>query len=277
MKFYQKDFGQGIFITGDLVKKIKSPFQKIAIFDSEFFGRVLAIDGNFQLSQKDEFIYHEPMAHIPFIFRNNIKNTLAIGAGDGCLVRELLKHKSLEGIVICDLDRAIVDLSAKYLTGINQDVLKNKKVRVNIGDGFEFLQKENERYDLIFMDITDPCSNTMDLFSEESFSMIKKSLVRKGLLVLYAGAPLLVPDFCRQVQNNLKKVFKFKQTYINYIPVFGTVVSFAVCSQTNIVHPVTKAIDKKLIAEKIKGLKYYSGRTHRAMFSIPPYLIPILD
>jgi spermidine synthase len=278
MRFYQEDLGQGIFTEGKLIKKKETPYQRILLFESPFFGKIMSIDEDFQFSEKEEFIYHEPLAHIPMNILPKAKKILIIGGGDGCLARELIKYKTIERIDLCDIDKAVVDFSKTYLNDINKGALNSKKVKIFIDDGLSFLKANSGPYDLVFLDLTDPVDKkSTKLYDTKTMLQFKRVLSDEGLIVMYSGAPILYPKLCREIQQNLNKAFPFKKVFLVYVPVFGTLASFSICSKSQIPSKNSQEIVVQLKKESLKNLKYYKGEVHNSLFVIPRFLEPVFE
>lgn len=155
---------------------VQSDFQRIDIFESVEFGRIMTLDGLLMLTEKDEYIYHEMITHIPMATNPNIRNILVIGAGDGGTVRELVRYLSIEHIDVAEIDEMVVELSKKYLpfTACGFD---DPRVDVHIQDGLRFVRKVENEYDLIIVDSTDPFGVGEGLFTKEFYGNCYKAMM----------------------------------------------------------------------------------------------------
>ena len=167
---HTKNVRFSIKVDKQLVTK-KSKFQRIDIFESKEFGRFLTLDGFMMLTEKDEFIYHEMIVHIPMAVKNDAKNILVIGAGDGGTVRELVKYDSIERIDMVEIDKEVVDICREYLP---KTACKLDDPRVNLyyEDGLKFVRSKTNEYDIVIVDSTDPFGPGEDLFSREFYGYL---------------------------------------------------------------------------------------------------------
>ena len=147
---------------------MQSDFQRIDVFTSEEFGRFLTLDGYMMLTEKDEFIYHEMMVHVPMSVHPNVKNVLVIGAGDGGVVRELTKYDEIERIDMVEIDKMVVDICREYLP-FTACKLDDKRVNIFYQDGLKFVRNKENEYDLIIVDSTDPFGPGEGLFTKEFY------------------------------------------------------------------------------------------------------------
>ena len=164
---HTKNVRFSIKVDKQLVTK-KSKFQRIDIFESKEFGRFLTLDGFMMLTEKDEFIYHEMIVHIPMAVKNDAKKILVIGAGDGGTVRELVKYDSIERIDMVEIDKEVVDIWREYLP---KTACKLDDPRVNLyyEDGLKFVRSKTNEYDIVIVDSTDPFGPGEDLFTREFY------------------------------------------------------------------------------------------------------------
>ena len=161
---------------------VESPFQKIDILDTYEYGRVLVIDGFTMLTEKDEFIYHEMIAHVPMAVHPHVKNILRIGGGDGGTLRELIKYPTIEKMDFVEIDKMVVDLSKEYLPFLKSG-FDDSRINFYYQDGVEFVKDKEELYDLIIVDSTDPIGPGEGLFTENFYKDAYKALKEDGILV----------------------------------------------------------------------------------------------
>ena len=192
--FYAKPimlFGEQAKYKDKIVYQEQTKYQKI-IVTKWGTNHSLFINGNQQLSTFDEFLYHEPMVHPVMQLNANKKNILILGGGDGCIVRELLKYKEVSAITLIDLDPKMIQLAQEnpIFTALNNNAMNSEKLTVKYADAFNFLEKSNTIYDIIFVDLPDP--NNVDLnklYSKEFYYLCHNSLAKDGLLITQAGSP----------------------------------------------------------------------------------------
>lgn len=160
----------------------ESKFQKIEVLSTPEFGRVLVLDGFIMLTEKDEYIYHEMMVHVPMAVNPDIKNVLVIGAGDGGTIRELVRYKSIEKIDMVEIDEQVVRVCKSYLP-FTAGKLGDDRVNIKYEDGLKFVRTKSDEYDLIIVDSTDPFGPGEGLFTKEFYGNCYKALKDNGILV----------------------------------------------------------------------------------------------
>uniref|UniRef100_A0A8C9HGP0 PABS domain-containing protein n=1 Tax=Piliocolobus tephrosceles TaxID=591936 RepID=A0A8C9HGP0_9PRIM len=168
------------------IKKIlhetKSKYQNILVFESTTFGNVLVLDGVIQLTERDEFAYHEMMAHIPMNVSKEAKKILVVGGGDGGVIRELCKYKHVDSIDICEIDEMVIDVSKKYFKEVSKG-FDDKRVNVFIEDASKFLENITNTYDVIIVDSSDPIGPAESLFNQTFYEKVFNALKPNGCCV----------------------------------------------------------------------------------------------
>ena len=213
------------FKASKLLYSGKSKYQDIKIIENETYGRILLLDGTIQLTEKDEFIYHEVLAHIPLMSLNDPKKVLIIGGGDGGLAREVLKH-NVTNVDLVEIDEQVVNLSKNYLPFVSSS-FKDQRVKVHIKDGAEFVKSKKGKYDVILIDSTDPVGAASVLFTSEFYKNAKNLLKVNGILGSQTGSPFMFPEHFKMAYENMKIYFKTLKVYTAPIPTYpGTIWSF---------------------------------------------------
>jgi spermidine synthase len=253
----------------------RTEHQHLIIFGNATFGRVMMLDGVVQLTTKDEFIYHEMMAHVPLfsLGADRAKRILVIGGGDGGVMREVLKHKSVERLVLCEIDRAVIDLSKEYLPEISQGAFEDPRVEVVITDGVRYVVETSERFDAIIVDSTEPVGPAAVLFTREFFEGCAQCLNKPGVLVTQNGLPFLHPDHLVGTMTLFGSIFADKAAYLCDQPTyFGG--PFALAWAANDAAP--RATPHSILAGRFEasGLisRYYTPEIHKAAFALPAYI-----
>lgn len=262
------------FLISKAIFKGKSRFQDIRIFESPGFGKMLVLDGIIQLSQSDEFIYHEMMSHVPLLSMANPRRELVIGGGDGGVLRESTKHP-LEKIDFVDIDGEVVKLCRKYLPFISKGAFEDKRVTVLIEDGIKFIKAKKNYYDLVVVDSTDPVGPGKVLFSAPFYRMVFDSLTADGMAIFQLG-PMI--DFELIIKPTAKKLGQFF-THINCIrlpmPSYscGCEYCFMVASKKTDPAKVSPAIIRQRLHQRLGAkagsLKYYTPEIHQASMVMP--------
>ena len=158
-----------VFKVEKILYEEKSESHHLLVFQNELFGTVLVLDGAIQVTEKDEFVYHEMMTHVPLLSHGNCRTVLIIGGGDGGILREVLRHKTVEKVVLAEIDASVIALSKKYLPSLSKGAFDDPRLQVVIGDGAQFVKNSPERFDVIICDSTDPEGPGAVLFSEEFY------------------------------------------------------------------------------------------------------------
>lgn len=248
-------------------------FQDLIIFDNKTFGRVMMLDGVIQLTDKDEFIYHEMMAHVPLFALERPKSVLIIGGGDGGVLREVLKHESVESVVHCEIDKVVVDKSLEFFPGISQGAFEDKRLELLIGDGIKYVNETERRFDVIIVDSTEPIGPARVLFTEEFFAACQKCLAPGGVFIGQNGLPFLYPEHLAESGQILRGLFADAACFMCTQPAyFGG--PFALAWAGN--DPETRKVSTAAIAERYaaSGIKtrYYNPQVHTASFVLPNYV-----
>ena len=255
---------------------VKSDFQKIDVFDTPEFGRVLVIDDYIMLTEKDEFIYHEMITHVPMAVNPNIKKVLVIGAGDGGTVRELTRYNSLKRIDMVEIDRKVVEICKEFIPQ-TASRLDDKRVNLYFEDGLKFVKTKKNEYDLIIVDSTDPIGPGVELFTLEFYENCFNALVDDGILVNQHESPYY-PEDAETMQRTHKKiesVFPIATVYQAHIPTYGSghwLFGFA-SKKFNPVTDLNEVLWNSLRLET----NYYNTDLHKGSFYIPNYVKRLLE
>ncbi len=267
--------GFGIAIkAGKVLFSDKSDFQKVEIFETDSqLGRVLTLDDLMMTTEGDEFHYHEMIAHIPMMHHKCPKSVLVIGGGDGGTVREVLKHKTVERVVLCEIDGMVIEACKKYLPTIACE-LDNPKVEIRVADAIEYIKDKKNEFDIILIDSTDPMGPGEGLFTEEFYTNVKNSLKEGGIVAAQSESPVANKEEIKKMYNLLKKVFPVCSTYTSNIPTYpGGYWAWAFCSKD--VKPLSYFAEDRY-EDIVKSCKIYNRDYHNARFALPNYLKELL-
>ena len=254
----------------------ESEFQRIDVFESEEFGRFVALDGEIVFSDKDEFIYDEMVTHVPMTVHPNVKNVLIIGGGDGGVARELIHYPQIESIDVVESDKMFVDVCAEMFPDIAQG-LKDERVNIYYEDGLRFLRNKKARYDLIINDSTDPLGHTEGLFTNEFYGSCYKALRDDGIMVYQHGSPFYDEDeeSCRVMHRKASHSFPISRVYQAHIPTCSSgywLFGFA----SKKYHPL-EHLDAKRWKERHIKTWYYTTNLHKGAFMLPRYVEDMLE
>ena len=250
---------------------VKSDFQRIDIFESQEFGRFLTLDGFMMLTEKDEFIYHEMITHVPMAVNPKAKKILVIGAGDGGTVRELVKYEHIKRIDMVEIDKMVVDVCREYLPK-TANKLDDERVHIYYEDGLKFVRSKTNEYDIVIVDSTDPFGPGEDLFTREFYGNCFNALKDDGILVNQHESPYYEADAKATARANkqLRAVFPFATVYQLHIPTYPSghwLFGFA----SKKYNPVKELKDDEWNKFGIKT-RYYNTELHKGSFALPNYV-----
>ena len=250
---------------------VKSDFQRIDIFESQEFGRFLTLDGFMMLTEKDEFIYHEMITHVPMAVNPKAKKILVIGAGDGGTVRELVKYEHIKRIDMVEIDKMVVDVCREYLPK-TANKLDDERVHIYYEDGLKFVRSKTNEYDIVIVDSTDPFGPGEDLFTREFYGNCFNALKDDGILVNQHESPYYEADAKATARANkqLRAVFPFATVYQLHIPTYPSghwLFGFA-SKKYNPVEDLKADEWNKFGIET----RYYNTELHKGSFALPNYV-----
>ncbi len=195
----------------------ESKYQRIDIFDTEFFGRIMVLDGCFMVTYKDEFMYQEMLAHPAMMSHPNPKKILIIGGGDGGIAREVLRY-DVEMVDLVEIDEEVIQAAKEYMPQTSVS-FKDKRLKVYNQDAFDFVGK-GIKYDIILVDSTDPVGFAASLFSDVFYMKVKGSLENGGIIATQSGSPFMNPEYIKKAIKGMKQYFKFIRPYVSFMPTY---------------------------------------------------------
>lgn len=252
-----------------LVYSKETEYQKLEIYDSYEFGRFMTLDGYMMVNEKDEFIYHEMIVHVPMNVKPDIKNVLVIGGGDGGTVRELLRYPDIESIDMVEIDEEVVRACQEFLPQTAHK-LNDPKVNLIFTDGIEYVASTEKTYDLIIVDSTDPIGPGTSLFKNQFYKDCYRILMDDGILVNQHESPYFddTRSDMKKINKKLTAIFPFATVFQAFIPTYPSghwLFGFASKKLT----PEFRGDDDLLASFK---LQYYNQEVHRASFALPNYV-----
>ncbi|MGI6307786.1 MAG: fused MFS/spermidine synthase [Dethiobacteria bacterium] len=251
----------------------KTPFQSIEIVDTDFFGRCLILNGKIQSAQFDEYIYHEALVHPAMVIHPLPKKVLVVGGGEGAALREILKHPSVEKLVMVDIDQDVVKLCRQYLPTWSNGAFDDPRVEVHFMDARKYLEENEAKWDIIIIDLTEPLDHNSPsylLFTKEFYQLVAQRVKEKGGIALQADNlnPRLL-QYHGSLYNTLKLTFKYVDSYGAYIPSFDSKWGFIYASQDYCALDYQPSIiDARLGERNIHELQFYDGLTHLNLFTL---------
>ena len=259
------------------LETIRSPNQLVEVFETPQFGRLFRLDGCYMTSEGDEFFYHEPIVHTAATAHEAPRSALVIGGGDGGSSEELLKHPSMQRVLMGELDPDVVEVAREHLEGVHRGVFDDPRLQVEIGDGFKLVERlaadpNGERFDLVVLDLTDPDTPAQPLYTPEFFALARSVLAPGGALMLHIGSPVYDRQRVRELVKALSETFRIVRPFGVFVPLYGSYWGMALASDT--LDPLTidaQTIDARLAERGIEGLDYYNGDVHHGLFALPNF------
>ena len=253
----------------------QSEYQRIDVFQSLEFGRLLALDGYVMITQKDEFIYHDMIVHVPMAVKKDIKNVLVIGAGDGGVVRELTRYDRVERIDLVEMDPQVVEACRAFLPS-NACRMDDRRVHIYFENALKYIRRCEEEYDLIIVDSSDPFGPSEGLFTREFYGSCFNALKEDGIMVNQQGSPFYAED-ANAMQRSHKRIastFPISRVYQAHIPTFAAgywLFGFA----SKKYHPINDMDADAWNALNMRT-RYYTTRLHVGAFYLPAFLEEML-
>lgn len=261
-----------------VLHEVKTEHQHLVIFDNATWGRVLMLDGVCQLTTSDEFVYHEMMAHVPLMALKAPKRVLVVGGGDGGVMREVLKHPSIEKATLCEIDRSVVDLSLEYYPEIAGGCFDDPRCELIIADGLAYVADTKEKFDAIIVDSSEPIGPSAVLHTREFFADCRVALRDGGIFVTQNGLPFLFPDHLAGTTRALGSLYAKVAPYLCTQPCyFGGPFALNWASDDPALLDIS---EKKLARRSTKrtiATRYWTPGVHRAAFALPRYAERVVE
>ena len=255
----------------------KTDHQHLMIFHNAFLGRVMTLDGVVQTTEKDEFIYHEMMAHVPILAHGSASHVLIIGGGDGGMLREVARHTSVKEITMVEIDSAVVDMAKTYLPNHSNGAFEDPRLDLVISDGMDFVRKTDKRFDVIISDSTDPIGPGEVLFTEDFYAQCKRILNPGGVIATQNGVPFFQIDEVLHTAQRMGQHFADQTFYSAAVPTYyGGIMTFAWGSDDASLRQVDIATLRQRFAESGIITRYYTPEIHQASFALPRYVLDAL-
>ena len=270
-----EDWGQRFRVKEELAHVI-SPFQDIVIFDSYSHGRVMVLDGCIQITERDEFVYQEMLAHVPLLAHGDAKRVLIIGAGDGGVLRRVLQHRNVERVVMVEIDGEVIRLAREFLPSIAAGAWDNPRADVIVGDGIDYVARAADAsFDVIIVDSTDPIGVGEVLFTDSFYQDCARILTGRGLVVNQCGVPFMQADELRETSARRRRFFPHVSAYVAAVPTYvGGFMTLGIASKDpGFAAQPAEIIRERAGANGITGTTdYWTPEIHAASFLLPPYI-----
>lgn len=262
------DMSLGLRVT-ETIHSEETDFQGLDVVETAQYGRMLVLDGCVMTTDKDEFVYHEMLAHVGLHTHPNPKKVLVVGGGDGGVIREIIRHPSVEKAVLAEIDGRVIDISKEYFPAISKG-LSDPRVDVQVADGIRHVQEHPGEYDVIYIDSTDPIGPAVGLFARDFYQAVYNALKPDGLFVAQTESPFANADLIRNVHQDVRSIFPHTHLYLAFVPTYPTGMwSFTMGSKRyNPLEPV---------ACRVEDTKYYTTEVHKAAFALPPFVAKLVS
>jgi spermidine synthase len=252
-----------------VLRSIETKFQKLNVYETEDYGKMLTLDDLVMTTEKDEFIYHEMIVHVPLFSHPCPENVLIIGGGDGGTLREVLKHKTVKNVDMVEIDEEVVKASKDFFPNFAK-AFDNPKANLIFDDGIEFVKNKSNIYDIIIVDSTDPINIGEGLFTTEFYTNCKNALKEKGILTNQSESPFHSSEWVKNIFSKLSKAFPIAKLYRAEVPTYPPGIwCFGYCSKS--VEP-SEHFQKRRFSEYNLKLKYYNEEIHFAAFALPNFV-----
>lgn len=267
------DHWQQSFLISKELYRSRGGLQEIALFETPGFGRVLTLDGVIQVTTGDEFIYHEMLAHVPIYAHGAVKTACVVGGGDGGMLREILKHRSVEQAVLVEIDGAVVDFCRQHMPSVSAGAFDDPRTEIVIADGIKFMAETDRRFDLIVIDSTDPIGPGGVLFTEPFYKDCARCLNPGGIVVNQNGVPFLQGEEVTDTWRRRRPYFADVGYYLAAVPTYvGGFMALGWASNSDKARLESAAT----IADRFKAApvqtRYYTPELHMASFALPRFV-----
>jgi spermidine synthase len=269
------DWGQRFLVTQTLAR-VTSDFQDIAILETSSHGRVMVLDGVIQITEADEFVYQEMLAHVPLIAHGAARSVLIIGAGDGGVLRRVLQHRGVQRAVMVEIDGEVIRLAKQFLPKIGGDAWNDPRAQVIVGDGIDYVKRASDAsFDAIIVDSTDPIGVGEVLFTDEFYANCARILTARGVVVNQCGVPFMQADELRETSARRAHFFPHVTAYVAAVPTYvGGFMTLGWAGKDRAMTALAPAeIAARAEAAGIVGAtQYWTPEIHAGAFNLPPYI-----
>jgi spermidine synthase len=266
------------FTIDEVLFEARTEHQHLVIFRNARYGRVMALDGVVQTTERDEFVYHEMMAHVPLLAHGRAKRVLIVGGGDGGMLREVTRHRSVEHVTQVEIDAAVIEMSRRHLPAHSAGAYDDPRVRIVIDDGVDFVNRTGERYDVIISDSTDPIGPGESLFTDTFYGGCRRILAPGGVIATQNGVPFMQPEEAVSTRRLLAPLFADAGFYCAAVPTYvGGVMAFAWATDDRALRATAVAELRRRYQASGIATRYYTPEVHAAAFALPAWLAQALE
>lgn len=276
-EYYNEQTGLTIGLKKLLFSE-QSPYQTVEVYETDTWGNLMTIDGMVMLSERDEFVYHEMLAHVAMFSHPDPREVLIIGGGDGGTAREVLKHPSVQRVDLVEIDETVVRASKKFLPGVGD--FDNPRLQLHIEDGIRFVQQSVNSYDVLIIDGSDPVGPAEGLFEKEFFQCCFDALRKDGVLTAQTESPWVESyhPSMKKVFYALDDLFTYSNMFLSFIPLYPAGMWSMACASKGL-DPIGKAVLDRIPSrfEHIEPLNYYNPDIHKAAFALPTFVSDLIN
>lgn len=255
--------------------RLRTPFQTLEIVDTVSYGRCLFLDEKIQSALADEFIYHEALVHPALVTHAAPRHVFIAGGGEGATLREVLRHASVESVLMVDIDEAAVAACRHHLGDFHQGAFDDPRATLVHADARAVLERSDSCFDVVIVDVTDPLAGgpSYKLFTREFYQIVREHLRPNGLIAVQAeSGDCGVLDGHVAIVKTLASVFERAVGYRAHVPSFGETWGFAVAGDGVVPSDLAADVVDGVLAERgCTNLRFYDGLTHRGFFSYDRY------
>jgi spermidine synthase len=269
-------YGQS-FVIDEVLFEQQTDSWHLIIFRNQQFGTVMALDGIVQTTERDEFIYHEMLTHVPLFAHGDAKRVLIIGGGDGGILREVLRHPEVDHVTQVEIDQSVIDMCKTYLPNHSNGAFDDPRANIVIADGIEYVCTTNEKFDVIISDCTDPVGPGEVLFSSRFYEGCKRCLNDGGVFVAQNGVVFMQVGEVQTTRRRLSPYFADQSFYCAAVPTYiGGNMTLAWGSDNAALRQVDLATLKARYERSGMVTRYYNPEMHQAAFALPQYVLNAL-
>lgn len=249
-----------------VLESVQTKYQKLDVVETQSFGRMMLLDGVIMFTTRDEFCYHEMIAHVPMLTHPRPESVLVVGGGDGGTVREVLKHQCVKNVVLCDIDEMVGEMSRKYFPEV-ASALNDPRIRIVTEDGAEYVKRNGSSFDVIIVDSTDPIGPGATLFQRPFYQSMKSALRPGGVITCQSESFQYHRETIGALFEFIPTLFRKYGYYWISIPTYPSgIIGFSILSDE--LDPYAPVPDETRVPG---GLRYYTPQIHRASFVLPAF------
>ncbi|RBI85066.1 polyamine aminopropyltransferase [Rhodosalinus halophilus] len=270
-----RDFAQALRVERMLYDS-ETAHQRLKVFENPTFGRVMTLDDVVQVTEADNFIYHEMLTHVPILAHGSARRVLIVGGGDGGMAREALRHAGIERVTMVEIDAGVVEFAKDYLPGISAGAFDDPRLELVIADGAEFMRRDGAAFDVIIVDSTDPVGPGEVLFTDSFYGHAKRRLAPDGILVTQNGVPFLQGAELTNTMRAFRSLFADAACYLATVPTYaGGPMAFGWGTDGPARETPLDVLRGRFEAAGI-ATDYYTPEVHQAAFALPGYVQKLL-